>query len=315
MAREMRSLEAAFDAERALVFGIGGSGDVVSAIPTARLLSDHGVETILGGIAWEIAPNDPIPGPRSFEEIDHLERVSRTVGLAGPETRTEEGVEFAETGVARATGERVALLDVSRGRRAFVDGLVAGCEELDVDLVVGVDAGGDVLAAGDEPGLRSPIADGLGIVALSSIPQTGLLGVLGYGSDGELRLEELEAAFARIAGDDGLLGAWGITPDARNVLETVLEEVSTEASRLPVEASKGGFGRRRIRDGTVEVRLTPPSVVTFYFDPVVVAAASSIASIVRGADDLGAIRRAFADAGIQTEFESEERRLDRHRRG
>lgn len=45
----METIEEAFKHERALVFGIGGSGDIVGSIPTARLLELHGVEVSIGG--------------------------------------------------------------------------------------------------------------------------------------------------------------------------------------------------------------------------------------------------------------------------
>ena len=60
----METLEACFSADRALVFGAGCCGDVVSGIPTARLLELHGVDVILGGVAWERVVVDPRPGPR-----------------------------------------------------------------------------------------------------------------------------------------------------------------------------------------------------------------------------------------------------------
>lgn len=305
----MESVEDAFDREHALVFGIGGSGDVVGAIPTARLLEGHGVEVTLGGIPWEPAPQDPVVGPRSFDEIEHVERVSDTVGLATGDTRTHDGIAFTETHVAAHYDQPVALVDITRGAEGMIDGIDEACGALDIDLVVGTDSGGDVLARGDEPGLRSPVTDGLGLVALDGITTESMLGVFGYGSDGELAPDELDAGVARAAERDGLLGAWGLTPRVRTEMEGVLEVVSTEASRLPVEASRGAVGERTIRGGEVSLRLTPPSVVTFYFDPAAVAATSELAGYVRGSRSLDEIRDAFEDAGVTTEFEREEHRL------
>lgn len=71
----METLEALLDADRALVFGAGCRGEVVSGVPTARLLELHGVDVVLGSVAWERAVVDPRPGPRSFDEVTGIERL------------------------------------------------------------------------------------------------------------------------------------------------------------------------------------------------------------------------------------------------
>ncbi|MHB9286491.1 DUF1152 domain-containing protein [Halobacteriales archaeon Cl-PHB] len=298
----METLEAAFDVDRALVYGVGGGGDVVSTIPTARLLERHGVEVLLGGIPWERAVVDPTPGPRPLPDIEAVDQVSEAVGLAGPTTRTPDGVRFAETEVAAHFDEPVALVDISDGVRGTIAGLSTACAELDVDLVVGVDAGGDALARGSEPGLRSPIADAVAVAALAELDVPAMLGVSGWGSDGELTGEELDAALDAVAARDGLLGAWGLTPAVADELEAVLEVVETEASRLPVEASRGGIGERSIRSGQRSLTLTAASTVTFYLDPAAVAAASDLASLVRDSESVEAAHEALQAAGYATEI-------------
>lgn len=305
----MDSLEAAFEAAHALVFGIGGSGDIVGTVPTARLLEAHGVATTLGGIAWEPAPRDPEIGPRSLAEFEELEQITETFGLATGATRTRDGVAFAETHVADTLGTPTALLDISRGVDALIDGLEAACSFLGIDLVVGTDSGGDVLARGTEPGLRSPLTDGFGLVALKELGVESILGVFGYGSDGELTINELEAGLARAAMRDGLLGAWGITPRIRREMDRLVTVVDTEASRLPVDAAHGEIGTRAIRGGGVSLDLTMPSTVTFYLDPAAVAATSEIAACVANHRELEAARAALLDMGLETEFEREAERM------
>lgn len=306
----MDSLETLFTYDSALVFGLGGSGDIVGSIPTARLLEQHGLDIVLGGIAWEPVPKDTRPGPRSFEEIDNIEPVSETVALVSGETRTQDGLEFAETAVARHSDDQVVLIDIADGIDAMRRGIDAAAEQLDIDLVVGVDAGGDVLASGGEPGLRSPVTDGIGLVVLEELETDACLGVFGYGSDGELTLAELEDRFAAIAKRDGILGAWGLTPHVRDELETLFNHVETEASRIPVEAARGTFQQRLIRGGEVSVRLTPTSPLTFYFDPTIVAETSQIASRVKEGDGLTDVVAILENMGLQTELETERQRLD-----
>lgn len=305
----MRTLEEAFDRDRALVWGIGGSGDIVGAIPTARLLETHGVETVLGGVAWEPAPDDPIVGPRPMEEIDGVDRITETVGWASGKTRTVEGGYFSESRVADAIDEQVLLIDSSKGIEPMIGGLRAACEALDIDLVIGTDSGGDALARGDEPGLRSPVSDAMGLVTLEALEVPTALGVFGFGSDGELSIDELNAGIARAAARDGLLGAWGLTPRTRAEMESILESVQTEASRLPVEAAKGAAGHRTIRSGNRSLQLTPTSTVTFYFDPSVVAATSALVDPIRRSNGIEGIVEAFEAKGLTTEYKLEAERL------
>lgn len=155
---------------------------------------------------------DPQPGPRHFDDIESIEQLNDAVALATGETQTRDGIEFAETQVARHYDEQVVLLDLVGGTEGVTAGLDDACSRLDVDLIVGTDAGGDVLASGDKPGIKSPLTDAVMLSALSSVETDACLGVFGYGSDGELTLEELSGAFARTARREGFLGAWGLTP-------------------------------------------------------------------------------------------------------
>lgn len=131
------------------------------------------------------------------------------------------------------------------------------------------------------------------------------LGVFGYGSDGELTLDELSDAFARTAQRDGFLGAWGLTPRIIDELDSLLDLVTTEASRLPVEVARGKLGDAAIRDGARSVELTPASTVTFYFDPTAVAATSDLDDYVRGTTSFDETQAALAEAGYDTELDLE----------
>lgn len=304
----MESIEDALSHDRALVYGIGGGGDVVGAVPTARFLEAHGVETVVGGLTWERFEYDPEPGPRSFDELRSIEVVSDAVALGDADTETTDGIRLAESEVAAHYGERVALVDPSGGAAGLRDGLAAACDALDVDLVVGTDSGGDALAAGDEPGLRSPLADAVSLAALASMDRPTCLGMFGYGSDGELSLAEIDDGIGRAAARDGLLGAWGLTPPVVEELEGLLARANTEASRLPVEAARGEVGERAIRGGTRTLRMTPAGTVTFYLDPAAVAATSRVAELVAGTPSLAAANEALESAGYDTELGFERER-------
>lgn len=266
-----KSLETLVDeANYALVMGIGGGGDVAGAIPTARYLRWLGLNTLLGGTTWERYVVDPEPGPRRMDEIVDIKLLSDTVGLANAQTKTTKGIRFTESIVAEVLGVETMLVDLNRGVQGVISGLNEAMEKLGIDLFVGIDVGGDVLAEGTEQGLYSMLADSMMLAAMVNLKVPAVLGVLGYGSDGELGFQTLNENIARIAGYGGFLGARGLTPDDLKVLDEVIKNSKTEATALAVEAARGKVGEIEIRGGQRKVLLTPASAITFFFDPRVI---------------------------------------------
>src|SRR5438128_8531066 len=150
---------------RALVIGVGGGGDVVGALAVGRFLEFCDVEFILGGLSWERSVFDPIPGPRMLSEVENVRVLHPYVWMANPESQTDTGVFFAESKMAAAHGKEVLLVDINGGVNGVVEGLEAAIKEFKTDLLVGLDVGGDSLAQGNEPGLRSPLADSIMLAA------------------------------------------------------------------------------------------------------------------------------------------------------
>jgi len=100
---------------RAILIGIGGGGDIVGTIPTARLLGMFNIECVLGGLPWERFVYDPIPGPRIFDEIRNSRPLNDTVWFANKDTVTMTGVRFAETKIAEIYGIEALLIDITEG--------------------------------------------------------------------------------------------------------------------------------------------------------------------------------------------------------
>jgi hypothetical protein len=114
----------------------------------------------VGGLTWERRPIDPVAGPRRVSEIEAGWELAPGVLLAGPHTRVRDReVHFAESRMAACLGRPTVLIDIHGGPAAVADGLGRAITALDRDLTVFIDVGGDVLAQGDEPGLRSPLCD------------------------------------------------------------------------------------------------------------------------------------------------------------
>jgi hypothetical protein len=299
-----RSLETLVDeANYALVMGIGGGGDVVGTIPTARYLRWLGLNTLIGGTTWERYVVDPEPGPRRMDEIVDIKLLSDTVGLANPQTRTTKGIRFTESIVAEVLGVETMLVDLNRGVQGIISGLNEAMEELGMDLFVGIDVGGDVLAEGTEQGLYSMLSDSMMLASMVNLKVPAVLGVLGYGSDGELGFQQLSENIARIASYGGFLGARGLTPDDVKVLDEVIRKTKTEATALAVEAARGRVGEVGIRGGQRKVMLTPASAITFYFDPrVVFERVSKVARELVQTRNLDEAQQVLERSGVPSEL-------------
>jgi hypothetical protein len=293
---------------RVLCLGIGGGGDVVGAMGTAELARARGRATVLGGTTWERSAIDPRPGPRSLDEIQGAERLAPAAALVDGATRGPDGVRFAEIRLAEALGERTVLLDVNGGPSAVADGIGAAAERLGCDLVALVDVGGDVLAHGDEPGLGSPLCDAVMLAAAPAVAERMplVLGVFGAGCDGELTPPEVLDRVAEVAAADGLLGAWGLTPEAATRLEAGVASVPTEASAQALACARGARGTATIRDGRREVQLSPVGALTFFLDPLrALDTAARLGRAAIGARSLDDANERLHRLGVRTELDFE----------
>ena len=307
-----------FDAEQALrrarrplVIGMGGGGDVVGALATAEHARLYdGAQPILGGVTWERRPIDPVPGPRAAAEIVDADQLAPGVLLAGPQTRVRDrDVYFAESRMAQVLGEPTVLVDVNEGPQTIADGLAAAADKLDRDLIVFVDVGGDLLAQGDEPGLRSPLCDALMLAAAARLSDTGqpvLAAIFGVGCDAELTSDEVLARLSDVAAAGGFGGARGLTDRVAQRLEQAMELVPTEASAQAVRAYRGASGLATIRGGTRTLELSPVAALTFYLDVgVTMRTSGRLATALSGASTLEDANAALNALGVRTELDLE----------
>lgn len=140
--------------------------------------------------------------------------------------------------------------------------------------------GGDVLARGDEPGLRSPLADALALAACTRLHTPARLLVAGPGLDGELTEADVlarchpEAVVALTAGHVGA--------HAR-----VLDWHPSEATGLLAAAARGNRGTVEVRDQGLQAALSDHSHTVHEADWATVAAASKLVPPLRETDSLG----------------------------
>lgn len=295
---------------------------MVGALALTSLLEHLGTEWIVGGVAWERTPIDPKPGPRSLEEIRGGRPCGSAAVLADAETTNADGFHFSESRMAEHLGRPTVLLDITGGPVATATGLAEAATELECDLVVVVDVGGDVLAHGDEPGLASPLCDAIMLSAAAWLarPQTSsarrsdwrgevIAAVYGPGCDGELTPVEVLERIGGLGAAEGLLGAWGLTPEACELVESAADVVPTEASLQAVRCARGERGTTHIRSGRRTVELTPLGALTFFFDPAkAVEETAPLAAAVGPAVNLEEANDALGALGVGTELELERAR-------
>lgn len=295
---------------------MGGGGDIVGALATAELCRHYDAsDPVLGGIAWERRPIDPIPGPRSVEEIEHAEEVAPGILLASGATWVRERhIRFAESRMAEFLGEKTVLITLEDGPGAIASGLAHAVGRLDCDLIVFIDVGGDVLAQGDEAGLRSPLGDAIMLAAAARLGRLGhpvLGGVFGLGCDGELTPAEVLTALSELAAFGGLSGARGLTDAVAQRLQRAVELVPTEASAHAVEAFRSSAQVASIRGGARSFERTALASVTFYFDAAVAyERLGRLAQAVDGASSVDEANEALHALGVRTELDLEREALN-----
>jgi hypothetical protein len=198
------------------------------------------------------------------------------------------------------------LITVDRGPTGVAESLTEVLAPLGADLVLMVDVGGDVLARGDESGLRSPLCDAIMLAAAARLAAAGtpvLLGVFGVGCDAELTPEEVLGRLADVAAAGGLCGARGLTEVVASRLEECIELVPTEASAQAVRAFRGVRGPVSIRDGRRSFELSTVAALTFYLDvPVTYASVGRLAQAVADTSSLEAAHEALTALGVGTEL-------------
>jgi hypothetical protein len=264
---------------------------------------------VLGGLSWERRVFDPIPGPRRLSEVENVRALHEYAWMANSESRTKTGVYFAESRMAAFLGQEILLIDINGGVKGVVEALETAMAELKTDLLVGLDVGGDSLAYGTEPGLRSPLADSVMLAAFAELERRGrrtLWGIFGYGSDGELTVDEIELALSKLAAAGALLGAWSLTPKTAGELEQAIKTVLTEASAVPVQCFRGAWGETQIRGDRRRVKLTPLTAITFFVSTAILfETLARPARVVAGTSSLQAANDALHAIGIKSELDLE----------
>ncbi|MGW1712130.1 DUF1152 domain-containing protein [Streptomyces sp. NPDC002156] len=232
-----------------LIVAAGGGGDAVAAaMLDAALYGADQHPTVILTYAWDRLLVDPVPGPREPDDFTGLEQITPMVWAVPAEARPIAPAGSTLPRLAAELPYTFALIDPRHG----VEGLTRQLEELvrhffpvSIDLL---DVGGDILARGDEPTLKSPLADALTLAACCQVNASIRLLVAGPGLDGELPLDDLR----------GMLGplVHTFTADDVEPVGSVLEWHPSEATGMLAATARGVRGVCEVRDAGLPVPLT-----------------------------------------------------------
>ncbi|MFD8736980.1 DUF1152 domain-containing protein [Streptomyces sp. NPDC059618] len=198
--------------------------------------------------AWDRLLIDPVPGPRGPENFTGLRRLTQSVWTVPADAKPIAPAGSTLPRLAAELPHTFALIDPMHG----VEGITRQLEELiehlapeSIDLL---DVGGDILAKGDEPTLRSPLGDALTLAACCQVNAPVRLLVAGPGLDGELP--------AGLLADR--MGPPTLTLTAEHVepVSSVLEWHPSEATAMLAATARGVRGLCEVRDAGLPVPLT-----------------------------------------------------------
>ncbi|MFC9294106.1 DUF1152 domain-containing protein [Streptomyces sp. NPDC057011] len=230
-----------------LLIAAGGGGDAITAAVVHTAL--HGAEApaLVLTYAWERLVVDPVPGPRRASDFTGTETAAPDLALVTAATAPVPPAGSLVPRLAADLRPRLGLLDPYGGALGLARQIGAAARWCRAERIDIVDVGGDIVARGDEPTLRSPLGDALALAGCAATGIDTTVYVAGPGLDNEVPLPELlprlgEPAFALTAAHTGgVLGVFDWHP--------------SEASALLVAAARGVRGVCGTRDAPRPVLL------------------------------------------------------------
>ena len=259
--------------ERILVAGAGGGFDVMSGLPIAFALEALGKTVFFANMTFTYlgATEARQVGPGLYE--------------VGANTTGDERY-FPEKHLATwlsRRGRRDTIYAIEKGGLASVRASYASLARLlEVDAVVLVDGGTDILMRGDEAGLGTPVEDITSVLAADALDvPSKLIACVGFGIDafhGVCHAHFLENVSA-LARKGAYYGTFALVPEASEVAAW-LEAVAFVQARTPgresivcasiADAVRGEFGDHhsipRTRESGTELFINPLMSLVWCFE-------------------------------------------------
>lgn len=279
----------------------GGGGDALAAALLNHAYG-HARSPVIATLSWDRLIVDPLPGPRSVRDFTGLGTKNGLPNIVSPRTQpippagsTLPALAGSLAGPLAAT---LVLLDATGGVVDLHRQLAAHVAATSSDGIVLVDVGGDILAVGGEPGLRSPLGDALLLAAVSGLDVPSAVWIAGPGVDGELPskyvLSRLESVGATVKD--------ALTPETTELALPILRWHPSEATALFVAAASGVRGVVDIRSGGMPVRLDGDSSLVLEARHDRVIEAAPIAQLIRTTGSLTEADSLVSDACGRSEI-------------
>ncbi|MFF6869555.1 DUF1152 domain-containing protein [Streptomyces sp. NPDC090109] len=223
-----------------LLIAAGGGGDAITAAMVHAALYGPDAPALVLTYAWERLVVDPVPGPRGA--ADFTGTLAPAPGLTLITSRT---VPKAPAGsllprLAARLRPALGLLDPYGGTLGLARQIGAAARWCGADRIDLVDVGGDIVARGDEPTLRSPLGDALALAACAATGIPTTVYVAGPGLDNEVPLPLLMPRL----GEPALT----LAPEDTEGVLAVFDWHPSEAGAVLVAAARGARGVCGTRD-------------------------------------------------------------------
>ncbi|MGY4742630.1 DUF1152 domain-containing protein [Streptomyces sp. ATMOS53] len=231
-----------------LIVAAGGGGDAVAAAMLDAALYGDDDQAVIFTYAWDRLLVDPVPGPRGPADFTGLDPLTSSVWSVPATARPIAPAGSTLPRLAAELPHTFALIDPHHGAEGItrqLEEFVSHLEPTSIDLL---DVGGDILARGNEPTLKSPLADALTLAACCQLNAPVRLLIAGPGMDGELPVDEVRS----------LLGPLVHTFNAEDAerVSSVLEWHPSEATGMLAATTRGIRGICEVRDAGLPIPLT-----------------------------------------------------------
>ncbi len=234
-----------------LLIAAGGGGDAITTAMVHAALHGADEPALVLTYAWERLVVDPVPGPRRPSDFTGTVPAGPTLRLVTPTSAPRPPAGSLLPRLAADLRPELGLLDPYGGVVGLAQQITEAAAYCRAERIDVVDVGGDVLADGTEPTLRSPLGDALALAACAHTGIATAVHVAGPGLDSEVP----ESALLPLLGTP----LHTLTAADTLAVERVFDWHPSEASALLVAAARGTRGVCGTRDSAHPVTLTAAS--------------------------------------------------------
>jgi len=243
---------------RALVFGTGGGNDIVSAVLIASYLQRQGVATDIAGV---LNPAKLHSYGKSHERV--INRIEGDIRRIIPSKEVSQA-SFIDAHLPAAVKHVEISSYYNLSTRFGTERLVEEVENLakakGYELIVGVDAGGDILARlGKDLTLISPMMDFTSLYLLGNLSLPTMLVEIAPLSDGELRPRNMDSIMEELQAAGAIISSYRLTPEDAEVkkFSRLYKEIARirKGNTIP-NMLKGIYGKRGANKAKYVVRGT-----------------------------------------------------------